>query len=77
LLGRPEVILDTGQRLIDLPPFVRETPLPTQEGDQFRSRYRGLRLLIQAGGRLFLVPERWTDQGGHGSSRTTTPSAVK
>jgi hypothetical protein len=63
LPGRPEVVLDTGERLTDLPPYVRETTLPAAPGDKFRYRYRGLRLLIQAGGRLFLVPEHWTAQG--------------
>jgi hypothetical protein len=60
---RPEVVLDTGQRLIDLPPFVQETTLPASKGDTFHYRYRGLRLLIQAGDRLFLVPGQWTAQG--------------
>jgi hypothetical protein len=63
LPGRPEVVLDTGQRLIDLPPFVQETKLPAAKGDRFHYRYRGLRLLIQAGDRLFLVPGQWTAQG--------------
>jgi hypothetical protein len=63
LPSRPEVVLDTGQRLIDLPPFVQETTLPAGKTDKFRYRYRGLRLLIQAGDRLFLVPGQWTAQG--------------
>lgn len=63
LPGRPEVVLDTGERLVDLPPYVQETTLAAGPGDKFRYRYRGLRLLIQAGGRLFLVPEHWTAQG--------------
>jgi hypothetical protein len=63
LPSRPEVVLDTGQRLIDLPPFVQETKLPAGKGDRFHYRYRGLRLLIQAGDRLFLVPGQWTAQG--------------
>ncbi|WP_433303494.1 hypothetical protein ACQP2F_12155 [Actinoplanes sp. CA-030573] len=63
LPDRPEVVLDTGERLIDLPPYVRENALPAERGDKFRYRYRGLRLLVQAGGRLFLVPEHWTTQG--------------
>jgi hypothetical protein len=60
---RPEVVLDTKERLIDPPEGVTETALPAHEGQTFRYRYRGLRLLLATGGRLFLVPERWTDQG--------------
>jgi hypothetical protein len=63
LPDRPEVVVDTGERLIDLPPYVQETVLPAESGAKFRYRYRGLRLLIQGGGRLFLVPEHWTAQG--------------
>lgn len=63
LPDRPEVVLDTGERLMDLPPYVRESALPAERGDKFRYRYRGLRLLVQAGGRLFLVPEHWTARG--------------
>lgn len=63
LPDRPEVVLDTGERLVDLPPYVRETPLAAEPGATYHYRYRGLRLLIQAGGRLFLVPEHWTVQG--------------
>ncbi len=63
LPDRPEVVLDTGERLVDLPPYVSETTLPGERGDTYRYRYRGLRLLLQAGGRLFLVPEHWTDRG--------------
>jgi hypothetical protein len=63
LPDRPEVVLDTGERLIDLPPYVQETTLPAERGDRYHYRYRGLRLLLQAGGRLFLVPEPWTAQG--------------
>jgi hypothetical protein len=60
---QPEVVLDTGERLTDLPAKVTESSLsPTQEA-AFRYRYRGLRLLVASGGRLFLVPQRWTEQG--------------
>lgn len=64
LPARPQVVLDTRERLADLPPLVRETALPgTDAESEFRYRYTGLRLLIEAGGRLFLVPEQWTAQG--------------
>nr|WP_296076144.1 hypothetical protein [uncultured Actinoplanes sp.] len=63
LPARPEVIVDTPDRLTDLPPYVRETVLPADAGSRFQYRYRGLRLLIQAGGRLFLVPDHWTADG--------------
>jgi hypothetical protein len=46
-----------------LPSQVTETALPAGEGAEFRYRYRGMRLLIEAGGRLFLVPATWTAQG--------------
>jgi hypothetical protein len=54
---RPEVILNTTQRLTDLPAGVTETTLA---GDPSVYHYRGFRLLLSSGGRLFLVPERWT-----------------
>lgn len=37
-----------------------ESVLPTLEGEPFRYRYRGLRLLVQGDDQMFLVPERWT-----------------
>jgi hypothetical protein len=43
--------------------WVRESTLPTEPAGKFDYRYRSLRLLIQAGGRLFRVPEHWTAQG--------------
>jgi hypothetical protein len=63
LPDRPEVVLDTGERLIDLRPYVQESSLPTEPGGKFRYRYHGLRLLLQAAGRLLLVPEHWTARG--------------
>lgn len=60
---RPEVVLDTEQRLVDLPPFVQESRLPPDQDAKLRYRYRGLRLLVESGGRLFLVPGHWTRQG--------------
>ncbi|GAA2707138.1 hypothetical protein [Actinoplanes palleronii] len=55
---RAEVLLDTKEPLIDLPPGVDETPL----AGEFKHRYHGLRLLVAADDRLFLVPATWTDQ---------------
>lgn len=62
----PAVVLDTPERLhLNLAPEagVTESQLPGQEEQKYRYRYRGLRLLIQAGDRMFLVPERWTPSG--------------
>jgi hypothetical protein len=63
LPSRPEVIVDTPDRLTEMPAYVQETRLPDDTSSKFHYRYRGLRLLIQAGGRLFLVPEHWTADG--------------
>jgi hypothetical protein len=60
LPDRAEVVLDVKERLLDLPEGVSETALP---GEGFRYRYRGLRLLLAAGDRLFLVPATWTERG--------------
>ncbi|WP_433824421.1 hypothetical protein ACQP2E_19940 [Actinoplanes sp. CA-015351] len=57
LANRPELIIDTKDRLAEPPAGVTETPLP---GDGFTYRYTGLRLLIEADGRLYLVPAPWT-----------------
>jgi hypothetical protein len=61
---RPELILETKDRLADLSPGIVETirtpGRAAKDGTSFRYRYRGLRLLLAAGGRLFLVPEHWT-----------------
>ena len=44
---QPEIVIDTKERLIDLPPGVIES---------------ALRLLLESGERLFLVPGNWTAQ---------------
>ncbi|MCY1139786.1 hypothetical protein OWR29_17430 [Actinoplanes sp. Pm04-4] len=59
LPGEPEVVLDTREQLIDVPAGITEAPLP---GKEFRYRYRGLRLLLAAGDRLFLTPAHWTTE---------------
>jgi hypothetical protein len=58
---RPEVIVDTTQRLSDLPSGISESSLG---GEPPAYRYRGFRLLLSSGGQLFLVPEHWT-AGSH------------
>ena len=52
----PRVVLDTRERLYLRNSDVSETVLQTEEGQTFRYRYRGLRLLVQNGDRMFLVP---------------------
>ncbi|WP_434444599.1 hypothetical protein [Lentzea sp. E54] len=61
---RPAVVLDTKERLYLTLPGVTETALPASEGQTFRYRYRGLHVLIAAGGRLFLVPAHWNGTPG-------------
>lgn len=56
----PAVILDTTQRLYLTDGIVEETALPADDPEGFAYRYRGLRLLIQGEGQLFLVPDRWS-----------------
>ncbi|PFG41600.1 hypothetical protein ATJ88_0242 [Isoptericola jiangsuensis] len=59
----PAVVLDTEQRLQLGDDVVAQTALRADDGDRFRFRYTGLRLLAEGDGTLFLVPERWTDDG--------------
>jgi hypothetical protein len=59
----PAVVLDTKERLYLTDRVIDERALPTVEEQEFRYRYRNLRLLIQAGDRMFLVPDRWTPLG--------------
>jgi hypothetical protein len=54
---RPEVILETTLRITDLPDGVTETEI---QGPPAGYRYRGFRLLLSSGGRLFLAPDHWT-----------------
>lgn len=61
---RPAIVLDTKERLYVTLPGVTETALAKEEGQTFRFRYRGLHVLIAAGGRLFLVPAQWNDMAG-------------
>lgn len=59
----PAVVLDTPEALLPRDGAVVETVLPPQEGQTYRYRYRGLRLLAEGDGRLFLVPETWSSSG--------------
>ena len=62
----PSVVVDTKERLylgFTEDAGVTESTLPEDKDQGFRYRYRGLRLLIQAGDRMFLVPERWSPSG--------------
>jgi hypothetical protein len=56
----PSTILDTHERLFLRSPGIEETALPTAPGQTFRYRYRHLRLLIEGGDRMFLVPDHWS-----------------
>lgn len=51
----PRVVLDTRERLYLSGTELTETALPAEEGQTFRYRYRGWRLLVQNGDRMFLV----------------------
>ena len=63
LVERPEVTLDTKERLYLPYPGLEETRLPPADGQEFLFRYRGLRLLVAADDKLFLIAERWLDGG--------------
>jgi hypothetical protein len=56
----PSVILDTKERLFLTSPGLNEVALPSSAGQTFHYRYRHLRLLIQGGDRMFLVPDQWS-----------------
>jgi len=62
---RPGVTLDTTDRLHFSDERVRETAFPVAEPRQrFRFRYEGLRLLAEANGRMFIIPESWEPTSG-------------
>ena len=54
------VILDTQEPLFLKDGITTVSGLPAKDGDKFRFRYRGLRVLVQGDGVMFLVPERWS-----------------
>ena len=68
-VDRPRVTLDTTERLFVVSPDdslgVVETPLPVEDGQTFRYRYTGLRLLVEASGRMFLLPDQWEAATGY------------
>ena len=59
----PAVVVDTADPLFPGDDVVVETTFPAAEPHAYRYRYRGLRLLAEGDGRLFLVPERWSSSG--------------
>ncbi|GAA3383287.1 hypothetical protein [Cryptosporangium minutisporangium] len=56
----PRVILDTRERLYLRNGIVEETQLPNAEHQEFRYRYRRLRLLVIGEDRMLLVPDVWS-----------------
>ncbi|GAA4924742.1 hypothetical protein [Actinomycetospora succinea] len=52
---RPAVVLDTKERLYPTIQGVTETALPVEPDQEYRYRYRGLYLLVEGGGKLYLV----------------------
>lgn len=63
LTALPAVVIDTSQALVPRDDTVVETTLPVEDEQIYRYRYRGLRLLAEGDGRLFLVPETWSSAG--------------
>jgi hypothetical protein len=59
----PSVILDTKERLYVRDPVIDEAVLPSEDGQEFRYRYRQLRLLVHGSDRMFLVPAEWSPSG--------------
>lgn len=59
----PAVVIDTRDALIPRDPAVIESTLASLPGESYHFRYRGLRLLAEGEGRLYLVPERWSSAG--------------
>ncbi|MFI9306538.1 hypothetical protein [Streptomyces triculaminicus] len=63
---RPEIVLDTTERLHFTGSGVREEVLPSAPGvaQRFRYRYHGLRLLAQVDNRMFVIPQGWDRSRG-------------
>ena len=64
LPDRPAVVLDTRERLFLVTGDAAESALSTEADATYRYRYRGLRLLAAADGRLYLVPATWRRGAG-------------
>ena len=64
LESRAAVVLDTTERLYADYDGLAEEALPSHEGQVYKFRYHGLRLLIESNDRLFLVPVGWTADEG-------------
>jgi hypothetical protein len=62
LRALPAVVVDTREPLFPGDDTVTEQPLPGAP-DGYAFRYRGLRLLAEGDGNLFLVPEVWSESG--------------
>ncbi|MFE1645146.1 hypothetical protein ACFM35_06195 [Microbacterium sp. P01] len=68
LSSLPAVVLDTRERLAPGNADITvqsldeaSAPVDAESGTQtYRYRYYGLRLLVEGGGRLYLVPDRWS-----------------
>ncbi|MBB1247201.1 hypothetical protein GL263_27175 [Streptomyces durbertensis] len=70
LPARPHVLLHTREPLRGVPCGV-EYQDGGDEAGAYRHRYQGLRLLVESGGRLFVVPAHWRDgRDGGTPSRT-------
>ncbi|WP_371671651.1 hypothetical protein OG985_30940 [Streptomyces sp. NBC_00289] len=61
LADRPEVVVDTKEPLDGVPTGVTQVRLGTagESGRTYHHRYRGFRVLMTSGGRLFLVTPQW------------------
>lgn len=70
----PQVVVDTRERLYLQSPDIGESVLPVEERQTFRYRYRGWRLLVQNGDRMFLVPCQRT--GGDCVWRRGSPTVL-
>ncbi|MBB1261724.1 hypothetical protein [Streptomyces alkaliterrae] len=70
LPARPHVLLHSKEPLRGVPCGVEHRDGGAGAGE-FRHRYKGLRLLVESGGRLFVVPAHWRDgRDGGTPSRT-------
>ncbi|MEW2030679.1 hypothetical protein AB0901_09195 [Streptomyces roseifaciens] len=62
---RPEIVVDTAERLYFRHTNVQEAALPDGGPKQrFKFRYHGLRLLAQSNSRMFVIPDGWSTRQG-------------